>query len=86
LAYKTPDPDGDASIKITLTTENDKIVDFVIDAEGQNPISQKWQNAFKEGIAAQIIGKSVEGLNVGVINGASLTSNAFNDAVSKLQG
>lgn len=86
VAYKTPDSDWAESIKVTLTTENDKIVDFVIDAEGQNPISQKWQNAFKEGIAAQIIGKSVDGLNVGVVNGASLTSTAFNDAVSKLQG
>lgn len=86
VSYKTPDADGAESIKVTLTTENDLIVDFALETEGKNPIAQKWQTAFKEGVAAQIIGKSAQGLNVGIVNGASLTSAAFNEAVSKLQG
>lgn len=79
-------PAGDEEVKVTVALDGNNVVkslelDFVTHA----PKSKMYQDLFKEGIAAQVIGKSIKEVQVGVVNGSSLTAEGFNKAIDQIE-
>jgi len=50
-----------------------------------DPQAQKHQGEFKDGIAAEVVGKSIADLKVDRVGGSSLTSGGFNKAVDAIK-
>lgn len=82
---KYTSPGGADAINVTITLANDVITSSTFSGTPSNPISEKLQGAFKSGYQAQVVGKSIEGLNLTVVNGASLTTKSFTDTLEKIK-
>ena len=78
-------PGGSDKAQVSLTITNDKVTSAVFSGTASNPASNNYQSQFASGFKQQVVGRSLDGLNLQVVNGASLTTNAFNSAVTKIQ-
>ncbi len=78
-------PGGPEQIDITLTVNDDKVTDAVAVSKAVNPTSQKFQGQFVAGIKAQVVGKSLDEVQVTKVSGSSLTPKGFTDAVTKIK-
>ncbi|MGX1160479.1 uncharacterized protein with FMN-binding domain [Pseudarthrobacter sp. SLBN-100] len=68
-----------------LTLAGGTVTGVNITQHPSNPNTRKFQGEFAGGIAARIVGKSIDGLNVSKVAGSSLTSGGFNQAVEKIK-
>lgn len=75
--YKNPA--GSDSMKVNITTKNGIITEASVTPMATNPVSLKFQQGFAGKISGSVVGKSVKGLKVDTVSGASLTTAAFND-------
>lgn len=73
------------AVTVELTLDGDTIVDYKIDYVANHAKTKNFQKAFAEKIGEKIVGKSVKGLKVWVVNGASLTSKAFEDSLVNIE-
>jgi hypothetical protein len=78
-------PAGGESIRISLTLKDDVVTAATFSGDATNPKSIAMQTAFGAGFEAQVVGKSIDEVNVGVVNGSSLTGGGFNEAVAKIK-
>jgi hypothetical protein len=69
------------TVKLTITVENDIIIASSIQYDGKdgysNPNQERFDNTYKE----QVIGASLREIRLSRVGAASLTSQAFNDAI-----
>jgi hypothetical protein len=82
VTYFTPKRD-EYTMEISLTTENGIITDSTIvysNGAEVDPNAQRFEGAYKE----MVIGQSIHDLSLSRVAGASLTTNAFNEAVAKI--
>jgi cytoskeletal protein RodZ len=81
-SYRTPD--GTYQMDVSLTISNDKITASTLsfDADGSR---DGYSKRFSSSYQSQIVGKSLEGLSVSRVGGASLTTRAFNTALSSIR-
>lgn len=77
-------PGGDSSITVSVTVKNDNIEALKVVANGTEGTIKRYQEFFIEGVNAEVVGKKLDGVKVGVVNGASLTSAAFNQAIASV--
>jgi uncharacterized protein with FMN-binding domain len=70
---------------VELTLAGGTVTDVNITQHPSNPNTRKFQGEFAGGIAGQIVGKSIDELNVSKVAGSSLTSGGFNQAVEKIK-
>lgn len=78
-------PAGSEEVTISLTLKDDVIVAATFKGEATNPASINNQRKFASGFEAAVVGKSVDGVVVTVVNGASLTGKGFMDALAKIK-
>ena len=78
-------PNGQETVGVELTLAADKISAVNITVHPSNPNTKKFQGEFASGIAAQIVGKDIDELNVSKVAGSSLTSGGFNEAVEQIK-
>ena len=78
-------PAGGELVNVSLTLKNDVVTDASFGGTATNPKSKMMQAAFASGFKAQVVGKSLDEVSVGVVNGSSLTGNGFMDAVGKIK-
>lgn len=78
-------PNGQETVGVELTLGNDTVSAVNITVHPSNPNTRKFQGEFKDGIAAQIVGKKLDELNVSKVSGSSLTSGGFNQAVEEIK-
>lgn len=78
-------PNGTEKVGVELTLAAGKVSDVQITTHPTNPNTRKFQGEFADGIAAQIVGKDIDGLNVSKVAGSSLTSGGFNEAVEQIK-
>jgi len=78
-------PNGTETVGVQLTLAAGKVTDVQITEHPSNPNTRKFQGQFAGGIAAQVVGKDIDGLNVSKVAGSSLTSGGFNQAVEKIK-
>ena len=78
-------PNGTETVGVELTLASGKVTAVDITQHPSNPNTRKVQGEFAGGIAAQIVGKNIDELNVSKVAGSSLTSGGFNQAVEKIK-
>ncbi|WP_045730546.1 FMN-binding protein [Pseudarthrobacter chlorophenolicus] len=78
-------PNGNETVGVQLTLAADKVTDVQITQHPSNPNTRKFQGEFAGGIAAQVVGKNIDELNVSKVAGSSLTSGGFNQAVEQIK-
>ncbi len=82
-SYKSPA--GPEEIGVTLTLKNDIITDITVTPKATARRSIELQTAFAANYKPMVLGKSIVGLNLGKVAGASLTPLGFNDALAKIE-
>lgn len=78
-------PNGTETVGVELTLASGTVSAVKITEHPSNPNTRKFQGEFSGGIAAQVVGKSIDGLSVSKVAGSSLTSGGFNQAVEKIK-
>lgn len=78
-------PGGESTIKVEVTMSDGTISDVTVTPEASNGTSKQYQTQFAGGIADQVVGKSLDDLDVSKVAGSSLTSQGFNDAVDQIK-
>lgn len=78
-------PNGTETVGVELTLGSGTVTGVNITPHPSNPNTRKFQGEFAGGIAAQIVGKSIDELNVSKVAGSSLTSGGFNQALEKIK-
>lgn len=78
-------PAGPESVEVTLTLKDGAVTDVVFNGDSENEKSKFMQDKFGEGISAQVVGKSIDSLDLAVVNGSSLTPKGFMDALEKIK-
>lgn len=77
-------PDGDENIAVSLTLKGGVVTDASVQNSESDPTSASFQEDFASAFKSQVVGKKISGLQIGVVAGASDTSQAFNEAVSQI--
>ncbi|MEZ2389274.1 hypothetical protein AB6813_06950 [bacterium RCC_150] len=78
-------PNGQETVGVQLTLSGGTVTNVGITVHPSNPNTKKFQTEFKDGIAAQVVGKKIDDLNVSKVAGSSLTSGGFNQAVDTIK-
>lgn len=78
-------PNGTETVGVQLTLASGTVTDVQITQHPSNPNTRKFQGEFAGGIAAQVVGKNIDELNVSKVTGSSLTSGGFNQAVEQIK-
>ncbi|WP_457950605.1 FMN-binding protein [Pseudarthrobacter sp. alpha12b] len=78
-------PNGTETVGVQLTLAAGNVTDVQITQHPSNPNTRKFQGQFAGGIAAQVVGKNIDELNVSKVAGSSLTSGGFNQALEKIK-
>ena len=78
-------PAGPEEVGVTLTLAGDTVTGAEFVGKAENPGSVRMQAEFAKGYQQLVVGKSIDQLELGVVNGSSLTPKGFMDAVAKIQ-
>jgi uncharacterized protein with FMN-binding domain len=71
---------------ITVTLADDTITDVTVEPmPDNNDTSRGYQERFAAAVPEEVIGKSIDDLEVGIIAGASGCADGFNDALAKIR-
>jgi uncharacterized protein with FMN-binding domain len=77
-------PHSNETINVSLTLQNGVISNAaIINSEGDDQ-SARYQQDFATVYKSYVVGKKISDLQIGVIAGASDTSQGFNDALSQI--
>ncbi len=81
------DPSGEEKVTFMLTIDKSgTIIEAASTVLAENPIAVRRQTAFQAGFAAAVVGKKLADLNnIDVVSGSSLTTGAFNKALTSLK-
>lgn len=82
-SYQTPETVETVSVMLTL--RSGVVTDVEVTGEPQTRETEQYQGAFVGGIAEEIVGVSVDELDVSRVAGSSLTSAGFNAAVHDIK-
>jgi uncharacterized protein with FMN-binding domain len=78
-------PAGPEAIQVSVTLKNDVITDAKVTGDATNDKSIKLQNLFIAGFSEQVVGKSIDSVSLGVVNGSSLTPMGFMNALKAIK-
>ncbi|SEB56256.1 FMN-binding protein [Microbacterium hydrocarbonoxydans] len=82
-SYQTPETVE--KISVTLTIADGLVEDVEVTGDPQAPETERYQGEFIDGIADEVVGKSLDEIEVSRVAGSSLTSGGFNDAVGSIK-
>ncbi len=78
-------PAGNENISVVLSLDNDFITGVSVRPNSANATSKSYQEQFAAGVSAIVIGKKLDEISFGKVNGSSLTVNGFNVALASLK-
>lgn len=78
-------PAGEESVAVEITLSGDAVTAVTVTPEAADPQAKSYQELFAGGIAAEVVGKDIDSLNVSRVAGSSLTSGGFNEALSAIK-
>lgn len=81
--YSTPETVE--TVTVTVTLEDDRITDVEVVGDPQKAESRLYQGRFIGGIAAEVVGKDIDEIQVSRVAGSSLTSGGFNAAIAEIK-
>lgn len=83
---KYSSPGGEHTIAVTVQLSAGRIAAISMTGDIASKTSQRFEQEFAASVANQLIGKTIEeAQTIGTVAGASLTSAAFRDALSRVQ-
>ena len=77
-------PHGTEDIQVSVTLKDGVITASSITNSESDPDSAQFQESFTSAYKSYVVGKSISGLGLNTISGASDTTQGFNDALSKI--
>jgi uncharacterized protein with FMN-binding domain len=78
-------PGGESKVEVDLTLKDGLITDVEVTPEAVNATSKQFQTKFAGGVSDEVVGKSLDELNVSKVAGSSLTSTGFNAAIDEIK-
>ena len=78
-------PNGQEEVDVSVILEGDIITAVTVTPEATNPNSVNYQTQFADGIAAVVVGKDIDEIEVSRVAGSSLTSGGFNKAIETIK-
>lgn len=78
-------PNGGESIIVEVTLAGDIVTAVSVTTNANNPTTERFQGQFADGIAAEVVGKDIDTLDVTRVAGSSLTSGGFRQAVEAIK-
>lgn len=78
-------PGGPSSIAVSVTLKDGTISAVTVEPKADNPTARQYESRFASGIGAVAVGKPIEGLDVGVVSGSSLTGRGFEKALAAIR-
>lgn len=78
-------PGGRETIDLTVTIENGVITSTSLAANDASGEARDYIQRFASGYQAEVVGKSVNEVELSRVAGSSLTSNGFNDALDQIK-
>ena len=78
-------PSGTETVDVTVTLEDGVITDVQVVGNATDPTAQERQGEFIGGIAAEVVGKPIDEIQVSKVAGSSLTSGGFNKAIDAIK-
>nr|WP_201470284.1 hypothetical protein [Microbacterium hydrocarbonoxydans] len=82
-SYQTPETVEE--ISVTLTIADGVVSEVEVTGDPQARESEQYQGQFIEGISDEVVGKSLDEIEVSRVAGSSLTSGGFNEAVESIK-
>jgi uncharacterized protein with FMN-binding domain len=77
-------PGGQSSVDVTVTIADNTVTDVEVEP-GATGTSLGYQEKFISGIADEVVGKSLNEIDVSKVSGSSLTSTGFNEALDQIR-
>lgn len=74
-------PEKNQTLTLSLTLQNNIVINSVV-TQSMHGKSREYQEDFEKSYKVKIIGKNINDINLSRIGGASLTTNAFNQAIN----
>ena len=78
-------PSGAESIDVEVTLEGDIVTAVTVTPRATSGNAAQYQGQFAGGIAAEIVGRDIDTLQVSRVAGSSLASGGFNDALAQIK-
>ena len=78
-------PGGNETISVSLTLAKNLVTAVTVKTIKADSEAREYEEKFESGISRDIVGKSLDSLNVSRVAGSSLTSQGFNAAVTKIK-
>ena len=78
-------PSGTESVDVTVTLADGVITDVTVVGNATDPTAIQHQGEFIGGIAAEVVGKPIDEIQVSKVSGSSLTSGGFNKAIDEIK-
>ena len=78
-------PSGTETVEVTVTLADGTITDVKVVGDATDPQAKIHQGEFIGGIADEVVGKSLDELDVSKVSGSSLTSQGFNQAIEQIK-
>ncbi|HWI32365.1 MAG TPA: FMN-binding protein [Microbacterium sp.] len=82
-SYQTPE--SIETIDVTVTLADGVITDVGVVGHPTKPETEEYQGKFIGGISDEVVGKSIDEINVSRVAGSSLTSGGFNKAIEEIK-
>jgi uncharacterized protein with FMN-binding domain len=82
-SYQTPETVEE--ISVTLTIADGLVTEVEVTGDPQARESEQYQGQFIDGISDEVVGKSLDEIDVSKVAGSSLTSGGFNKAVDAIK-
>lgn len=77
-------PGGVSEVHVTMKIADGKVSEVEVEP-GATGTSLQYQQKFISGIAAEVVGKSLDEIKVSKVSGSSLTSQGFNQALDQIK-
>ncbi|HEY4268138.1 MAG TPA: hypothetical protein VGM94_08110 [Galbitalea sp.] len=78
-------PGGTELISVSLTLKSNVVTALSVKTVKADPTATQYEAMFEAGVGKIVVGKNLNSLNVTRVSGSSLTSQGFDDALTKIK-
>ncbi len=78
-------PAGKEKVSISISLKDDVVIGATFVGESSNSTSDRYLEKFNEGYTPLVVGKKLDSIKLDVVNGASLVSPGFMDALADVK-
>lgn len=78
-------PGGDETVTVKLTVAGGNVANVETSFRADNPESEQHQGDFSANYKSRVVGRPLSSLNLSTVSGASLVTDAFNNALNEIR-